>query len=139
MPDAKRPAVCIVDDDRGIRESLRFLFEDAGYAVEEAEDGAQALALLQLDARPRVLLLDRMMPRLNGAQTLRRLGAAPAAVRRRTAVIFMSARSDRPTPEVAALIRQHAYATVAKPFDLDALLATVEGACQRLAERVGAR
>ncbi len=62
--------ILIVDDDEAIRETLRFLFEDAGYDVEEAEDGVAALARLRASARPMVVLLDLMMPRMNGDQML---------------------------------------------------------------------
>lgn len=129
--------VCIADDDPDIRQCLRFLFEDAEYDVEEVENGEAALTLLQDDPRPRVLLLDRMMPHLDGMQTLRRLASEPAEVRRRTIILFMSARTDRPEVESAALIRRATFATVNKPFDLDALLANVERANEQLAGAVG--
>lgn len=134
-PAPNRPRrVCIVDDDPGIRESLRFLFEDAGYAVEEAEDGASALALLRADERASVVLLDRMMARVDGVQTLRLLNAEPDLARR-TAIIYMTARNDPPAPEMAELIRRSTFATVSKPFNLDALLEMVERASMQLAER----
>lgn len=135
MTEPVRPVVCVVDDDSGIRESLRFLFEDAAYEVEEAGDGAAALALLRADARPRIMLLDRMMPCLNGVQTLRQLGTEPEEVLRRTIILFMTARNDPAEPEIAELIRRYTFATVIKPFNLDALLDSVEQADRQLAER----
>lgn len=134
MTESGRPIVCIVDDDSGIRESLRFLFEDAGYAVEEVADGAAALLLLRTQARPRVMLLDRMMSRLNGVQTLHALNDEPDLLER-TAVLFMTARSEPPEPEIAELLQRTTMATVSKPFNLDALLSAVELASKRLAER----
>lgn len=130
--------LCVVDDDDGVRESLRFFFEDADYEVVEAEDGGAALALLRADARPYVVLLDRMMPRLDGVRTLRRLDDEPALARR-LAIVFMSARSDLPAPQDAEIIQRAIFASVPKPFDLDALLATVDRASRHLAERVEAR
>lgn len=135
MSEMIRPVVCVVDDDGGIRESLRFLFEDAGYVVEEADDGAAALALLREEPRPRVMLLDRMMARVDGVRALQLFDAEPDEVRRRTIIVFMTARNDPPDADVAALIQRHTFASVAKPFDLDALLETVEHAGQRLVER----
>ncbi|HEX5571138.1 MAG TPA: response regulator [Ktedonobacterales bacterium] len=125
MPESARPTICVVDDDEDIRESLRFLFEEAGYSVEEAEDGDQALALLRADTMPRVVLLDRMMARLDGIETLRRFSAEPADAQRRTVILFMSARNDPPAQPDADLIARHTFATVFKPFHLDDLLATV--------------
>jgi CheY-like chemotaxis protein len=130
-------AVCIVDDDVGIRETLRFLLEEEGYEVEEASDGAAALRLLESQPRPRVMLLDRMMPRLSGLQTLRALVEA-SDLAQRTIVLFMSARSDEPEPQERALIQSVAFATAIKPFDLYDLLATVERAVATLAQRLGA-
>lgn len=135
MPEQARPVICIVDDDEDIRESLRFLFQEAGYTVEEAEDGDQALALLHAGATTRVILLDRMMARLDGIETLRRFSAEPADVRRRTAILFMSARNDQPAPADADLIATHTFTTVFKPFHLDDLLATVVRASELLAQR----
>jgi CheY-like chemotaxis protein len=125
--------ICVVDDDPDIRQCLRFLLEDEGYAVEEADNGEAALGLLQSDPRPRVLLLDRMMPRLDGIQTLRRLEGGPAEVRQRTVILFMTARHDPPEPESMGLIHRSTFATVIKPFDLDWVLATVARASEHLA------
>ena len=133
MTESGRPIVCIVDDDWGIRESLRFLLEDAGYEVEEEADGAAALRLLRTQARPRVMLLDRMMSRLDGVQTLRALDDEPDLLER-TDVLFMTARSEPPEPEIAELLQRTTMATVSKPFNLDALLSAVELASKRLAE-----
>jgi CheY-like chemotaxis protein len=131
MTENSRPVVCVVDDDTGIRESLRFLFEDEGYIVEEAEDGIAALALLRSDPRPRIVLLDRMMAHLDGIQTLYRLNEEPEILKR-TVILFMSARNDVPSPDVAALLRRLTFATISKPFDLDALVATTARAREKL-------
>lgn len=132
MAESGRPIVCVVDDDQDIRESLRFLFEEAGYEVEEADDGLEALRLLRAQPRPRVMLLDRMMARLDGFQTLRQIGEEPAQIQGDTVVIFMSARNDQPNPEDAELIARRTFATVFKPFHLDDLLAIVARASEAL-------
>lgn len=130
-----RPRVYVVDDDPGIRESLCFLFEDAGYEVVEAADGVAALNLLRGDPRPCVLLVDRMMPRLDGVGTLRRLREETPELRRRVVALFMTARNDPPDREVADFVRQSTFATISKPFDLDALLEMVDRAWAWLAGR----
>jgi CheY-like chemotaxis protein len=128
------PAICVVDDDADIRDSLRFLFEEMGYVVEEAESGEVALALLRAVPRPRVLLLDRMMPGIDGLETLRLL-FADSKMWLRTAVLFMSARADPPEGALAQLAAQAAVATISKPFNLDTLVHAVEEAQACLAER----
>lgn len=139
MSRQQRPYVLVVDDDLGIRESLRFLFEEAEYEVEEAEDGEEALEVLHREARACVMLLDRMMARFDGAQTLLKLAKEPARVRQRTAVVFMSARSDPPDDQLAALLDRLARAVVNKPFDLDALLDIVARAERPLARYAAAQ
>lgn len=132
-PAATRP-ICVVDDDPGIRDSLRFLLEDAGYVVEEIADGNALLALLRADPRPRVVLLDRMMTRLDGIETLRLLEGEPAL--RQQVIIFMTARHDSLDPQTRQLVERMTFTSIAKPFDLDKLLAAVELASKRLVERM---
>src|SRR5436305_12579537 len=73
--------VLIVDDDPDIRGILAFTMEDAGYAVREAGDGAQAITAMEKKA-PDCLVLDLMMPGVDGFGVLRskrQLGIAPEA------------------------------------------------------------
>ncbi|HKE11448.1 MAG TPA: sigma-54 dependent transcriptional regulator [Myxococcota bacterium] len=65
--------ILIVDDAEGIRGYLANLLELRGYQVDTAEDGRRALALLEAGAAPDVILLDVMMPGLDGLETLRRI------------------------------------------------------------------
>ena len=58
--------ILVVDDDRDIRESLRELLAEAGYAVAVAENGRVALERLRAGLRPGVILLDLMMPIMDG-------------------------------------------------------------------------
>src|SRR5579862_6753250 len=66
------PLVLVVDDDSRLREFLRVSLEAAGYSVSEAESGEQALAAIA-DERPALVLLDVVMPGVDGWQLLRRL------------------------------------------------------------------
>lgn len=116
--------VLVADDDAGIRESLRFLFEENDYLVEEAEDGIVALNLIRTLPLPRVLLLDRMMPRCDGVEVLRAITSLPDW-RAQLAIVFITARSDSPDAALAALLMQTTTASLNKPFDLDRLVAAV--------------
>ena len=60
----------VVDDDASVRAMLGYLLDDEGYEVSEAEDGAQAIEMLVSDA-PDCMVLDLMMPNVDGVQVLR--------------------------------------------------------------------
>jgi CheY-like chemotaxis protein len=68
--------VLVADDDPMIRELVTRILEDAGYRVLAAEDGAEALELIRAH-RPTAAILDVMMPRLDGIETMRRLRDDP--------------------------------------------------------------
>lgn len=73
-PPPSAHSVLVVEDDSEIRESLRDLLADEGFCVEVASDGQEAMELLLSHrAEPDVILLDWMMPRMNGAQFLQEL------------------------------------------------------------------
>ncbi|MDJ0866421.1 MAG: sigma-54 dependent transcriptional regulator [Myxococcota bacterium] len=65
--------ILVVDDAEGIRTYLANLLELRGYQVDTAEDGRRALALLESGASPDLVLMDVMMPGLDGLETLRRI------------------------------------------------------------------
>lgn len=70
LADAAERTVLIVDDDHSIRSMLGFVFQDQGFQVQEAADGAEALDLLR-QCGPDVMILDLMMPRVDGHGVLR--------------------------------------------------------------------
>lgn len=123
--------VCIVEDDQDIQEALRLLFEEIDGIIEEAADGEAALDLLRAQPQPRVLLLDRVMPRLDGVGVLRALAQAPD-LQRRTAVILMTARHEAPDAHLAELLATLGVEVITKPFDVEDVLHSVERAWQRL-------
>jgi DNA-binding response OmpR family regulator len=75
-----RHRALVVDDAEGIRSFLANLLELEGYDVDTAEDGRSALALLEGGAAPDVILLDVMLPGIDGIETLRRIRALDASV-----------------------------------------------------------
>lgn len=73
----KRPRVLVVDDDRGVRESLVELFEAEGYDVCSAANGLEALECMKR-ARPSMVILDLMMPVIDGWELYERMKSDPA-------------------------------------------------------------
>ncbi len=71
--------ILIVDDDADWRGFLRMCVEDLGYEAVEAQDGAQALALMAEESFP-IILLDLNMPGLDGREVLRHLPSPPPRV-----------------------------------------------------------
>lgn len=64
--------IAIVEDDQAISQMYRFKFEAEGYAVETAENGKLGLALAE-SMKPDIILLDLMMPEMNGDEMLQKL------------------------------------------------------------------
>jgi CheY-like chemotaxis protein len=75
---ARDVEILLVDDELDLREDLAFLLADEGYRVRTAAHGVEALALLEGGARPAVILLDLMMPVMDGWETRARLRTMPA-------------------------------------------------------------
>ncbi|NUQ77733.1 MAG: response regulator [Polyangiaceae bacterium] len=59
-------SILLVEDDTDVREALAYLLSDQGYDVACAEDGQEALTYLHEGHKPALILLDLMMPRMNG-------------------------------------------------------------------------
>lgn len=85
------PTVLVVDDDASVRAMLGYVLHDEGYTVREAEDGADALEELLIDP-PDCLVLDLMMPRVDGVEVLRRRKDRSLATR--TRVLVLTAKTD---------------------------------------------
>jgi CheY-like chemotaxis protein len=67
-----------VDDDRALRDGLIRLLDDEGLSGVGAEDGAEALERLEAGLRPRLVIVDLEMPRMNGWALVRRIEELPA-------------------------------------------------------------
>jgi CheY-like chemotaxis protein len=108
--------VLIVDDEATIRAVIRDILEAEGFRVAEASDGRDALAVLARRS-PAVILLDLQMPRMDGWALYQQLRAEERAI----PVVFVTAGAG------ARVEAEHhgADGYLAKPFDLDALLALV--------------
>ena len=107
--------VLVVDDEPALLDVLAQVLADEGYAVATARDGEHALRQAERE-RPDLVLMDVMMPRLDGRDALRRLRVHPDL--RAVPVILTSA-------GVPAAQVEPGVAFLRKPFDLDRLLALV--------------
>ncbi len=116
--------VLVVDDDRAVRDSLRRSLEFNGYAVSLASDGAEALASIAGSA-PDVLVIDVMMPRLDGIETTRALRSAGNDL----PILVLTAR-DSVGDRVEGL-DAGADDYLTKPFSLDELLARLRALLRR--------
>jgi DNA-binding response OmpR family regulator len=104
--------ILVVDDDRVIQQLLKVNLELEGYAVDVAEDGQEALERFD-DFQPHLVLLDIMMPRLDGWEVCRRLkdGVDSADV----PIVLLSARAQEADVQRGTEMGVAAYVT--KPFD----------------------
>src|ERR1019366_1165376 len=113
---ASGPLVLVVDDDQGLREYLRVNLELAGYSVREAENGERALVAIE-DQAPDLVLLDVVMPGVDGWQLLRQLEERHGSI----PVIMFSGKVDDEAAAEAA--ERGARGFGGKPFDPEELLA----------------
>jgi two-component system response regulator MprA len=123
--DQQNPRVLVVDDDRAVRESLRRSLEFNGYAVSLASDGAEALASIA-GQLPDALVIDVMMPRLDGIETTRALRTAGNDL----PILVLTAR-DSVGDRVEGL-DAGADDYLTKPFALDELLARLRALLRRV-------
>jgi two-component system response regulator MprA len=123
---ASKPHVLVVDDDKAVRESLRRSLEFNGYAVSLAADGAEALAGIG-GVSPDVVVMDVMMPRLDGIEATKALRAAGHDV----PILVLTAR-DAVGDRVEGL-DAGADDYLTKPFALEELLARLRALLRRIA------
>src|SRR6266540_2486478 len=125
VPSERLSSVCfmtnarilVVDDDRVIQQLLKVNLELEGYAVEVAEDGVEALAQFDL-FHPNLVLLDIMMPKMDGWEVCRRLKAGVDSGH--VPIVLLSARAQEADVQRGMELGVAAYVT--KPFDPISLL-----------------
>src|SRR5690606_33526620 len=116
--------ILVVDDDRAVRDSLRRSLEFNGYSVDLASDGAQALEMIDAN-RPDAMVLDVMMPRVDGLEVARRLRSRGDDL----PIQVLTARD--PVPDRAAGLDAGADDYLPKPFALEELLARLRALLRR--------
>jgi CheY-like chemotaxis protein len=112
--------ILVVEDDAEIREAMQCLLEEDGYATAVARNGLEALEWLRANGRPELILLDLMMPVMDGRTFLGHLrDSGPMAD---VPVMVMSAQSRAAVPGAVAVVE--------KPFDVEAFLSTLRRYCR---------
>jgi two-component system phosphate regulon response regulator PhoB len=90
------PKIAIIEDDQAISQMYRIKFETEGYEVETAEDGKLGLKLAE-NMKPDIILLDLMMPEMNGDEMLKKLRATSWG--KRTKVIILTNMGEQEAPD----------------------------------------
>ena len=131
VTNGRKIHVLVVDDDHAIRDTLRLVLEEEGYAVREAADGAAALDIIRSVSEPQVVLLDLRMPRVDGSRVLSEV-EADARLAGRDAFILITANLNTLPLAVVTLLDRLDVPVLPKPFDMDELLGVVAAAARRL-------
>jgi CheY-like chemotaxis protein len=119
--------VLVVEDDQGIRESLKEYLEESGYETVVAPNGCTGLAMMRGLRAPSVILLDLMMPDLDG-WALRDLQRSDPALRDLPVIVLTAARV---TEEVVKARCGDDVELVRKPFSGCELLEAIQRSCAR--------
>lgn len=119
----------VIEDDADIRDTIRAVFELDGYAVETATNGLEGLAALERLGQPCVILLDLMMPVMDGWQFLERLRAHPDPELAACPVTVVSGVADH--EDALALSSRYGCGLVHKPADIAGLMRIVHDRCGR--------
>ncbi|WP_084106494.1 response regulator transcription factor [Demequina sp. NBRC 110056] len=122
MPDRR---ILVVDDEDNLRTMLAAALKYEGYAVAQASDGAEGLRAVR-EGRPDLIILDVMMPNVDGFAMCRRLRESGD----RTPIIFLTARHSAEDKVQGLTIGADDY--LDKPFNLDELVARVEAVSRRV-------
>ncbi len=114
-----QPVVLVIDDEVDIRESLREVLEDEGYAVALAADGRQGLIELRR-RKPAAVILDIIMPVMSGSEMYAVMQGDPEVA---DIPVIVSTSDPARAPSGVLVMR--------KPVDLSRLLAAVDSVCNR--------
>ena len=126
MPNSKTYKVLIVDDEESIRELLKYNLEKAGFKVKVARDGAQGVEIAQKFI-PDLVLLDIMMPVMDGVEACRRLREMKEL--QKTFIVFLTARSEEYSEVAGFDVGADDYIT--KPIKPRALISRINALFRR--------
>ena len=117
--------ILVVDDERAVRESLRRALELEGYEIELAGDGNEALSRLESSEEPDAMILDVLMPGVDGLEVCRRIRGTGSKL----PVLMLTARTE--VEDRVAGLDAGADDYLTKPFALEELLARVRALLRR--------
>jgi two-component system alkaline phosphatase synthesis response regulator PhoP len=123
-------AILVVDDEKNIRELVKFNLESRGFKVIEAADGEEALNLVKTMA-PDLIILDLMLPKIDGLEVCRILKGDPST--KKLPIIMLTALGDEIDKIVGLEMGADDYIT--KPFSPRELVARVRAVMRRVGER----
>ncbi len=123
--------ILVVDDERAVRDSLRRALELEGYEIELAADGNEALARLESSDEPDAVILDVLMPGVDGLEVCRRLRSTGSTL----PVLMLTARTE--VEDRVAGLDAGADDYVTKPFALEELLARTRALLRRTSDESG--
>ena len=124
----QRRKILVADDEASIREILSIQLARMGYEIILAGDGEDAVAAYEAE-KPDLILLDVMMPRLNGLDACQRIRALEKKSGRRVPILFLTARDTTHDKTSAAL--SGGDEVVSKPVSLQELRERVEAALKK--------
>jgi CheY-like chemotaxis protein len=120
-----RPNVLIVEDHPEVRRTLTEILQEGGYAVTSAADGQEALDRLRTAPLPHLILLDLLMPVMDGWEFRRRQREDPAIA----AIPIVVISGGETSPHSPGFVDAASY--LLKPIDFDVLLSTIARLCRR--------
>lgn len=117
--------ILLIEDEPDLRETLRELLEMLGFKVETAANGREGLKKLESTGHPCLIMLDLMMPVMNGWQFLDTLKKDPTPGRASIPVVVVSAALD-----MVEIQAQYGCRSLNKPVDIDQLLELAREHCE---------
>ena len=116
--------IVVIEDDTDLRETLKDLLEMEGFRVVTASNGREGLRQIEQNGQPCLILLDLMMPVMNGWEFLEVLREGNTAELAKTPVAVVSAAAD-----IAHIERDYGCSVLKKPVSLERLFALAHAHC----------
>ena len=116
--------ILLIDDEADMRIALAELLEDEGYTVGQAMDGKKGLQFLQDNPKPKLILLDYMMPEMGGAEFCEKMRANPQWASIPVAIVSAATLSKEKMSIMSVI------AFIEKPIQIEKFLAVVEKFCK---------